>query len=285
MYYLGIDAGGSNCRARLTDEAGTILGQGLSGPSNIRIGVDAAFKVLEQSYMQAIIEAKLNIQKVASIHAVIGIAGIGRKGAKDALLNQPFPFKSTKLYSDGFIANIGAHSGKDGGIVIVGTGSIAVGRVGDKDIVIGGYGFPVSDEGSGAYIGLQAIRMTLRASDGRQPHSPMSDELFKSYNNQTKAIVGWMDKASATDYAALAPLVVKAAEAGDVNARVIMQDAASHIEAMVLGLYGRGVPRCCLMGGLSKHIEPLLSSDVQKKITEPQGDALDGALWLARKKS
>ncbi len=284
MYYLGIDAGGSKCRARLTDKSGTILGQGLSGPSNVRIGISETFKVLEQSYMQAITEAKLNIQKVANIHAVIGIAGLGRKGAKDALLAQPFPFKSTTVCGDGFIANIGAHSGKDGGIVIIGTGSIAVGHVSDKDIIIGGYGFPASDEGSGAYIGLQAIRMTLRASDGRQPHSPMTDDVYKNYNHQTKAIVEWMDKASATDYAALAPLVVKAAEAGDVNARVIMQRAATHIEAMVRGLYEQGVPRCSLMGGLSEHIKPWLPSDIRQEITEPEGDALDGALLLARKK-
>lgn len=285
MYFLGIDAGGSNCRARLTDKTGTVLGQGLSGPSNIRIGIPNAFAALEQAYLQAITEAKLDAQAIANIHAVMGVAGISRKGAKDALLAQPFPFKSTALYSDGFIANMGAHSGNDGGIVIIGTGSIAVGRVSDKDIIIGGYGFPISDEGSGAYIGLQAIRMTLRASDGRQPHSPMTNALFKSYNNQTKAIVGWMDKASATHYAALAPSVVKAADAGDVNARGIMQSAASHIEAMVRGLYGHGVPRCSLMGGLSGHIEPWLSPDIRLKITEPQGDALDGALWLARQSS
>src|SRR5437764_1049925 len=66
-------------------------------------------------------------------------------------------------------ANLGAHAGGDGGIVIVGTGSIGFARVGEEVYTIGGYGFPVSDEGSGADLGLSAIRRSLWARDGRTP--------------------------------------------------------------------------------------------------------------------
>lgn len=282
MYFLGIDAGGSKCRARLTDASGHVIGHGLSGPANVRIGVPKVFAAIVDAYSQATKQAKLDAQAIASIHAGIGIAGIGREGAKEELQAQPFPFHTIKINSDGYIANMGAHSGRDGGIVVIGTGSIAVGREAGKDIQIGGYGFPISDEGSGAYIGLQAIRMTLRASDGRIAHSSLTDDFLQKFNNETRSIVGWMDKANATDYASLAPLVVQAAEAGDEVGRVILEKAASHIEMMVQGLLQAGVPHCALTGGLSKSLEPWLSSEIQAKLVMPDGDALDGALWLAR---
>ena len=282
MYFLGIDAGGTKCRARLTDVAGHIIGQGLAGPANVRIGVPKAFAAIEDAYSQATRQAELDAQAIASIHAGIGIAGIRREGAKEELQVQPFPFHATTIKSDGYIANMGAHSGRDGGIVVIGTGSIAVGRVAGKDIQIGGYGFPISDEGSGAYIGLQAIRMTLRASDGRIAHSSLTHNFFQKFNNETRSIVGWMDKATATDYASLAPLVVEAAEAGDEVGCAILEKAASHIELMVQGLFQAGVPRCSLTGGLSKSLEPWVSHEIQTRLVVAEGDALDGALWLAR---
>lgn len=282
MYFLGIDGGGTKCRARLTDASGHIIGRGLSGPANARIGVSRVFAAIRDACNQAIKQAKLDDHAIASIQAGIGVAGISREGAHQKLQAQPFPFHTTRIASDGFIANMGAHSGRDGGVVIIGTGSIAVGRVAGKDIRVGGYGFPVSDEGSGAYIGLQAIRMTLRASDGRIDHTDLTNDLFQRFNNQTRSIIDWMDKASATDYGVLALPVVQAAETGDEVGRIIIQNAAHHIELMVRSLYKSAIPHCALTGGLSISIEPWLSPDIRSKLRKPEGDALDGALWLAR---
>ncbi|PHS21666.1 MAG: N-acetylglucosamine kinase [Robiginitomaculum sp.] len=280
-YFLGIDAGGSTCRARLSDEAGAIIGQGKAGPANARIGIDKVFCAIEHAYNLAIEDAKLDQHQIASIRAGMGIAGINRIGAKEALLTKGFPFASVIINTDGYIANIGAHGGKDGGIVIIGTGSIALGHVMGADIKIGGYGFPISDEGSGAYIGLQAIRKTLHAADRRSEHSDLTRTLFNRFENQTDLVVRWMDGATATDYAALAPLVTQAAKDGDPHGRVITQHAAHHIEMMIRALYKAGVPRCALLGGLSALIMPWLSPDVRAMLVEPAGDALDGALQMA----
>ncbi len=282
MYLLGIDAGGTSCKARLTDMSGRIIGQGLSGPANANSGIRNVFATMQEAYQQAMSEAKLSSSDAATICAGIGIAGIGREGAKAEMQTQPFPFRSTVIHNDAFIANMGAHSGQDGGIVIVGTGSIAIGRVKGTDVRAGGYGFPISDEGSGAYIGLQAIRITLRASDGRISHSDLTRHLFEKYHYQTHEIVGWMDKAKATDYAALAPIVLQAAETGDRHGRLITRHSANHIDSMVRSMYNAGVPRCALLGGLSASIEPWLAPDIRAELITPDGDALDGALWLAK---
>ncbi|PHS28806.1 MAG: N-acetylglucosamine kinase [Robiginitomaculum sp.] len=282
MYFLGIDAGGSTCRARLTDKGGTVIGQGKAGPANARIGTDEVFAAIEEAYHQAITEAGLNPADRARIRAGMGIAGINRIGAKEMLLAKGFPFASVIINTDGYIANIGAHGGEDGGIVIIGTGSIALGHVKGKDFKVGGYGFPISDEGSGAYIGLQAVRKTLRAADGRIEHSDLTRDLFRRFEDQTDLVVGWMDRATATDYATLAPLVTQAAKDGDHHGRVITQHAAHHIEMMIRALYKAGIHRCALLGGLSDLITPWLSPDVRAMLVEPKGDALDGALQMAR---
>src|SRR5436190_1059620 len=78
--------------------------------------------------------------------------------------------------NDATIACLGAHGGYDGGVVLVGTGSVALAIVNGREIRIGGYGFPISDEGSGAALGLAALRLALKAHDGRIPGTRLTSE-------------------------------------------------------------------------------------------------------------
>lgn len=282
MYYLGIDAGGSKCAARLCDGGGNILGEGLSGCANMRTGIVNVFASLQEAYGQAITQAGIKPECVREIMAGAGIAGISRKGAQDLLRAQDFPFRSIKFASDAQIANIGAHEGRDGGIVIVGTGSIAIGRVNGSDIQVGGYGFPVSDEGSGAWLGLQAIRQTLWASDNRITHSPLSKKLLARFDGHRSAIIGWMDGASATDYAALAPMIAGHANDGDTIGATLLNRAADHIDLMIDSLRKAGVARIAMTGGLSDTLMHWLPPTTKAELSKSKGDALDGALILAR---
>jgi hypothetical protein len=99
--------------------------------------------------------------------------------------------------------------------VIVGTGSAGIAVVEGRVIKVGGYGFPISDEGSGADLGLQAIRMALRAHDGRTPATDFTREVMARFGDDPFEAVAWMDRATATDYATFAPLVMRCANDGD----------------------------------------------------------------------
>jgi len=282
MYFLGIDAGGTKCRARLTDTSGQVIGTGLSGPANVRKKTSEAFAAITDAYFQAIVEAKLDAPSVAEIRAGIGVAGIGRIGAKEELQAQPLPFHTTTFTNDAVIANLGAHNGEDGGVVIVGTGSIGIGRIADKNIRIGGYGFPISDEGSGAYIGAQALSATLSAADGRRDHSGLTKDLFKQFDYETQCLSDWLFSATPKDFAALAEQVIDAANDSDPIGYEIAQNAAKHIETMIQNLLEFDVPRISLCGGIGEPIKPWLSPTINAKLVKPHGDALDGALLLAR---
>jgi len=280
-YYLGIDAGGSNCRARLIDAAGTVIGEGRSGAANARVGVDLLYETLMDTADQALAQARLSLGQRASVRAGMGIAGISRQGVRDALNDLHFGFASVQYATDAQIANLGAHAGQDGSILIIGTGSVAQVRVGGRDFTIGGYGFPISDEGSGAALGLSAMRHALRALDGRTDKTPLSTAVTERFGHDTARAIAWMDEATPRDYGTFAPLVMDYAEANDVIARSIVEHAAGHIERFIETIFERGATRCTLVGGLAPRIRPWLRARTVERLSEALGDSLDGALRLA----
>lgn len=280
---LGIDGGGTGCRARLEDDRGRLLGAGMAGPATLRLGVEASLAAVLAAARMALAEAGLPEAALADIHAGIGLAGIGRPGMREAVAAAAaaLPFAAARIESDGLIACLGAHGGADGGIVIVGTGSIALARLKGREIRVGGYGFPISDEGSGADLGLRALRAALRATDGRGETTPLLAELMARFGHDPMEAVAWMDRASATDYAVFAPLVMRHANLGDPAGRRIVQAAAGQLDALVRALIDRGVTRIALLGGLASAIEEWLSPDVRRRLVPPAGDGLAGALLLA----
>lgn len=279
---MGIDAGGTHTRARLVDASGTVIGTGEAGPANTRIGLPDSIAVVSAAAAAAVRDAGLAPSDSYHIEVGLGIAGLNRRGVVAGLRAYPFPFARLALASDAAIACAGAHSGRDGAIVIIGTGSIGFGRVGEKTIVVGGYGFPISDEGSGADMGLQAVKRSLWSRDGRMAPTPLTRDLLDRFAGSASRLVAWMDKATATDYAALAPLVVEHAERGDAVGEPIIREAAAGVDRMVRTLLRKGAPACCLMGGLAPRIVPWLPPVTRARLTEPEGDALSGAIYYAR---
>ena len=279
--YLGVDGGGTGCRARLEDAEGFVLGSGLAGPATTRLGIDAAMAAVLTACEAAVAEAGAEAER-ERIHAGIGLAGYGRKGAREALEAFQMPYASACYASDGLVACIGAHGGQDGGIVIVGTGSFGLALLGGRQERVGGYGFPISDEGSGADLGLQAIRLALRAADGRADRTALLRDVLARFSDDPFEAVAWMDRASATDYATFAPLVMRHADNGDPTGRRIVQGAAEQVDGLVRALVDRGAPRVARIGGQSSANEPWLAPDVRRRLKPPDGDAVAGALILAR---
>ncbi len=282
QYVLGIDAGGSRCRARLTNLEGAVLGEAQAGPANARIGLENLHAVLLSVTRDAMAEAGLDEGDMPSIAAGMGIAGISRPGMQRAVSQLEFSFHSVHLETDAAIANLGAHLGADGATLVLGTGSCAHIKVGTLRITIGGYGFPISDEGSGAALGLSAMRHALRALDGRTTATPLSAAVTAKFDHDTGRAIKWMDEATPEDYAAFAPMVMDYAEKNDVIARSIVEDAVGHVERFIETIFDKGAPRCALLGGLSQRLQPWLRERTAAKLIEPKGDSLDGAIILAR---
>lgn len=280
-YYLGIDAGGSHSRARVIDRNGRILGVAASGPANTRIGTALLHQRLMAVSSEALGSAGIAQGDWHKVAAAFGVAGISRPGAAPALRKLGFPFGSLALDSDAAIANLGAHHGADGAILILGTGSIGFIQIDGRRSTVGGYGFPISDEGSGAALGLSAVRHALRALDGRTKRTKLSHAVTDRFGHKAASVVSWMDQANPGDYGELAPLVMDYAEAGDEIALSIVEDAVLHVERFITTIFAKGAPRLALLGGLSARLRPWLRVRTNARLSEPLGDALDGAALLA----
>ena len=280
--YLGVDGGGTRCRARIEDENGQLLGEASSGPATTRIGIEKAWRSIMEATEAAAAQADLTREDFSRMRAAIGLAGLSRRGAKAALSEIAHPFASTVFISDGVAACLGAHSGADGAIVVAGTGSVGVGLIGGREIRIAGYGFPVSDEGSGADIGLQVVRLALRAADRRSELTPLLSEVLGAFDCDPYQAVAWSEEARATDYAAFAPIVMRHANAGDPVGRRIVERAADAIGDLLDLFLARGIERLSLVGGLSEAITPWLTPDLRARLKRPDADAAAGALLVAR---
>lgn len=280
-WFLGIDAGGTNTRARLSDASGVVRGAGSCGPANTGLGLEALHETLLAATRDAFAASGLPFEQASRTSAGVGVAGLSRSGAREWLENADWPFLRIAFATDAVIANLGAHGGQDGATLSLGTGSVALLSIGGRTRTIGGYGFPISDEGSGAALGLSAMRHALRALDGRTVRTALSTAITERFAHDPVQAIAWMDGATPRDYAQLAPVVMDHAEANDAIARSIVEDAANHIERFIETIFEAGAPRCAVVGGLAPRMRPWLRERTLRLLSEPQGDALDGALRLA----
>lgn len=278
---LGVDGGGTGCRARLTNVNGEVLGEGAAGPANIRFGIKESFASVLEATEECLQQAGLTLD-TAEIVACLALAGASEPTHLAAARTYNLPFARTLLTTDAHAACVGAHGGRNGGIIVVGTGSVGWGIVGGREHRVGGWGFPVSDEGSGAWLGCEAARRVLWAYDGRAPWTGLTKKLLERFDGDPHAIVRWMGQARPRDFAVLAPTVLDYAERGDTVAVELMRAAAHHVDVMAAQLASLGVPRLALVGGLAAGLEPWLAQQTREIMVAPEGDALRGALWLAR---
>jgi glucosamine kinase len=101
-----------------------LLGEGWGGPANIHLDLIVAAQSIRTASKAAVRAAGLDERSLHRAHAGLGLAGAGIKSASDGLHSKLGPFASVVLETDAYIAWLGAHRTADGGIVILGTGSL-----------------------------------------------------------------------------------------------------------------------------------------------------------------
>ena len=280
--FLGVDGGGTRCRARLCDASGLKLAQTEAGPANIRLGLKEAFASVLDVTLTCLEQAHLSSQDLPRITACLALAGATAPSDLAAAKLHEQSFGRAVLTSDAHAACVGAHEGRDGAVVIAGTGSIGWAVVGGRHHRVGGWGLPISDEGSGAWLGVETLRRVLMAHDGRISWTPLLRAVFDRFGSDPHAIVGWVARALPRDLGSLAPIVVEHASRNDPAAAELLRLAASHLDAIAARLNALGASRLALLGGLAPSIEEWLSAGTRRRLVPPAGDAVDGALQLAR---
>jgi glucosamine kinase len=284
--FLGIDGGGSGCRVRLCDGAGTILGHGQAGPANTLLGLPNIFKQITDATRLALEQAGLADDLIGQLHAGAGLAGLSITRERQKVAVFAHPFATFRAEADAYTACLGAHDGGDGGIVIAGTGSCGLAKVAGQVHTVSGWGFALSDQGSGAALGRAALRQALAEHDGILPASPLGRRIMGHFQHQAEAMFLWAEAATTGAYADFAPWVFEAAEAEDQAAAALLRQTAEDIAQLIATLAAKGAPGIplgiALVGGLSAPIRPWLPEHVIHLLSTPRHDPLYGALMLAR---
>jgi len=281
-YLLGVDGGGSGTRARLATPAGQPLGFGEAGPSALRQGVEQAWSHVLQAVQRAFDAAGLPLAPPADCALGLGLAGYNVGARRDAFLRAAPPFAHLVLDHDGYTTLLGAHQGRPGIVVAAGTGSVGeVLHAAGTRAGASGWGFPVGDEGSGAWLGLRAMQQAQRALDGRAPLGPLARAVLRVAGSERAALLAWCDGAGQHQYAQLAPLVFDT-EASDPAAAALVARAAAELEAVALALDPQATLPVVVTGSVGRRLQPRLSAALRARCVEPAGDSADGALLLLR---
>jgi N-acetylglucosamine kinase-like BadF-type ATPase len=236
-YYLGIDGGGTKTRCVLADES-MVLATAMSGGSNIvRLGETQAREALHTAVRQVCATANISTAEIRAI--CIGAAGAARPkiAAKihsilAELIPKAFP-TSIEVVGDTEIALEAAFAAGPGVIAIAGTGSIAYGRDANGRIArAGGWGFAVSDEGSGHWIGRRAISAILSAHD-QGLETALTAMVLQAWKlNTLDELVQQANSTPPPDFPRLFPIVLRAVDEGDSTARDLLNDAGANLACL-----------------------------------------------------
>jgi glucosamine kinase len=212
--------------------------------------------------------------------ALLGLAG-SNVGTYRQQLEAILPFPRCAVESDALIALEGALGSGDGAMAILGTGSAYMLRRGGVARTVGGWGFLVGDQGSGARIGRDLLEETLLGYDNIRPASPLTRALLAVFRDNPRDVVEFTTSAKPGDFGGFAPMVFEYAAKGDEVAEFILARAVADIEASlgVLDL-ANGEP-LCLLGGLAPLYAPRLSERYRARLQAPIQDALGGAVAMA----
>lgn len=227
---IGIDAGGTKTVGLLANRKGEILRDTRASGANLRMhGELGVEKVLYQ-----VLEA---LDAARPVDAVcIGIAGVSRPEEKELIqgvFRRLGQRESVRIENDAFVALVAGAPEKVGIVVVAGTGSIAFGTdPSGATARSGGWGYLLGDEGSAFWLGHAAVRLGIRAEDGRGPSTTLYERICDEVGvTEATGLVEWFydQELSRNRIARLAHLVEEAAQDGDEAANRLLDQASSHL--------------------------------------------------------
>lgn len=280
--FIGVDGGGTGTRLKLAGRDGQILAQAEAGPSALGQGPEQAWRHIQQAVQKAAASAGLAPLDPALCAIGLGLSGVSVTAQAQAFVAQQPGYAALALDGDGFTTVLGAHGGQPGAVVAAGTGTVgeALRRDGSR-VMSSGWGYITGDEGSGAWLGLQAMRHAQQALDGRTAMGALAAAVWSVAGSDRPAILAWCAAAGQHGFASLAPLVFDNAAADPLAASLIAQ-AVAELERLALALDPRAELPLALAGSIALRLAPEFSPALQARLVPAQGDSADGALLLIR---
>lgn len=243
---VGLDIGGTKTHG-VRWNAGVVVAEAISGSSNVQ-------NVTPE-------EAARNLTELFTAlggqvgHVVAGSGGVDTDDDADALrclIARQVPDARIDVVHDTRLI-LAAGEASTGIAVIAGTGSVAWGLDSEgRQARSGGWGYLLGDEGSGYWVGREAVRATLHRFNREEPLGVLGQAVLQATGaEKPEELIALFHKPSGRRYwAGQAHLVFDAAEAGDGVAQTIIEAAAHHLCGLVTDVASvLGVHRPVIIGG------------------------------------
>ena len=279
---LAVDGGGTKTAIRLKRILPTLsnIEECILPATSLTLYGEAAITQLTHY-----IDEMLSVNQIKSqqCYIVVGVAGVGNLDLKaklqSALTHCPHLYVTTDAEASVF----GANSGQGVNCIAIGTGSVAIQLdVQQKTQQVGGWGFPIGDQGGGAWLGFQAVQQTLVELDNKRT-SLTSQLVMRKTGNERSQILQWIGEANATDYAKFARELVDM-EQRCSTASTILKQGIEEIEKLTRTCSENNSLPIMFLGSLGQFYRSKLSQGLQARALDIQGNAQDGAEVIAHQK-
>ena len=276
MFVLGIDAGGTKTVCLLADGEGRVRATARGRGANLQtLGELEVEKVLHE-----VMDAVMADEASPPAAICLGMAGVDRPHDNAIVggIMRRIGYKAPVLVVNDALAALVAGAGEHGpGIVLIaGTGSICYGRnQAGHAARSGGWGYLLGDEGSGWWIGRQALTAVMRAGDGRGPATQLTRRVldhfgFGAIDDLVQEI--YYRESGRRAVAGLTGLVQAAADEADVVARQVLAEAADElvlaVRSVASRLEMRGHQFPLVLSGSLFRVLPTLFAEVGARLPE-----------------
>jgi glucosamine kinase len=302
-YFLALDAGGTKTTCVLANETRVLAQASCGSVKLMRVGEAEATSRLLGLLDEVAVSTGVPLKEIS--RTCMGLAGLSiavvREWAEKTLGS--VVGGEIELAGDEEIALDAAFPGGAGILVIAGTGSNVVGRVvlqeGETETVghywVGGWGPALGDEGSGYWIGVEAVKAGLWGRDRGVP-TVLLEAVQEFWGLESLGELVEMGNAQ-PDFAALAPVVAQCAEEGDDLAAAVLERAGQELAEQVALVHLKmleagdiGEVGVAYTGSVLERIdlvrdamvEALQKSSPGLLVMDEAVKSLDGALWRAR---
>jgi glucosamine kinase len=280
-----VDGGGSGCRLAAYDAHGTLCATAANGPASLSLGEEQAWLHISRG-LQTLADQLGEPTDWLPPALCMGLSGALQESRRERFLALLPTSIDCTLVTDGHAQLLGASGGQRGACLAVGTGSVLHWRDEAGEFgMAGGWGYPVGDEASGAWLGMQLINAYLWHCDSAEHTDKPADSvapvfvaLQERIGSSVSRVQAWSTSTRSTEMASLAPMIVAAAEQGDTVAMTILDTGVAHCKRL-LSIAPEGLP-VYLVGGLADVYRSRLGEPLRDRLREPQGDALSGLYSL-----
>jgi glucosamine kinase len=186
---VGVDGGGTKTLVRIEDRDGRQLGHGQGGPANVQHSVEGSWRSILDAVGKALAQAGLSLDdRRHRLFCGAGLAGTEVVSAHDRFLATPHPFARLIVKSDGYISCLGAHDGRDGMVIAIGTGTIAFQIEDGREERAGGWASRMATRAAG--LGSGSRRCASPSTPSTVAPSPRRSPMPSS-TASTATSTGW----------------------------------------------------------------------------------------------